>query len=517
MSGATWELRGAQRFFLTLAAVLATTLMAVDITIASVALPHIQGAMSATADQVAWVLTAYVMALAVATPVVGPLAERFGRKRVFLLAVASFTLASVLCGLAWSLELIVLFRLLKGLAAAALVPIAQSVLMDAYPPERQGEAMAYWTIGVMVGPIIGPLVGGWLTDEFSWRWIFFVNVPFGVLAYLSIAAVLPPDLPGVVRRFDRFGFATLAVGIACLQFVLDRGESEDWLDSPLIVALVLTSTGTLWAFVAHSWQVREPFIPRELFRDRNFNACLLLTFVTSGIFYANLSMYAPMLQSVLGYPARETGLMIAPRGIGVLLGVASSGLLRRWFADRTLVLLGLTGAAVSIWAITSFSLQVDEPTIVRVGFVQGFFYGAMFAPLTAATFATLSPRLRTDAASLVQLVRQLSGGIGIATGFAMLIRRSHAGVLDLSARANLDAPGWIEPLEHAGAAAPAVVKAEIARQAAMIAYLEVCALMAVALVAILPLLGLLRSGSARAVPPAAADILPRPSNRGSKP
>lgn len=498
-----WEMEGARRFFVTLAAVLATTLMAVDITIASVALPQIQGALSATADQVAWVLTSYAIALAVATPVVGPLAERLGRKRVFLLAVAGFTCASLLCGLAGSLEALVLFRLLKGLFAAALVPISQAVLMDSYPPDRQGEAMAWWTTGVMVGPILGPLVGGALTDALSWHWIFFVNIPFGALAYLAIAAFLPRDRPAAVRPFDRFGFVTLTLGLAALQFVLDRGERAAWFDSATITSLALLSAALLWVFAAHSWFAPRPFFPRELFADRNFNACLLLTFVTSGIFYANLSLTAPMLQSILGYPARDTGLMLAPRGVGVLLGVASANVLRRRFTDRALILAGLAGAAASIAAVTTFSLQTGVRTVIEVGVLQGFFYGMMFVPLTTATFATLAAALRTDGAALVQLVRQLSGGIGIALTFALLKRGTDGGVLHLAARADLGAPGWQAAFDAAGAAAPAVLMGELHRQAAMIAYLDVAAWMAFGLVAVVPLVALLRRGerAAPAAPP----------------
>lgn len=503
MTAPSWQMDGLQRFFVTLAAVLATTLMAVDITIASVALPQIQGALSATGDQVSWVLTSYVIALAVTTPVIGPLTERFGRRRVFLAAVSGFTIASLLCGLAGSLELLVLFRLLKGIAAAALVPISQSVLMDSYPPERQGQAMAWWTVGVMVGPIIGPLVGGWLTDAVSWRWIFFVNLPFGVLAYLSIAAFLPPDRPVAPRPFDRFGFITLTIALASLQFVLDRGEREDWFESGWITLLALVAVAAMWSFLVHSWQRSQPFIPRQLFADRNFSACLLLTFVTSGIFYANLSLFAPMLQSILGYPARETGLMLAPRGIGVLLGVAGANLLRRWFTDRSLIGAGLAGAAASIWAITGFSLQVGVRTIVEVGFLQGFCYGVMFVPLTTATFATLAPALRTDGASLIQLVRQLSGGIGIAVGFGMLVRTGHGSAQALAARADPTAPAWQALLARAGDAAPAVIGQEITRQAAMLAYLDVTVLMTGALVLVLPLLGLLRGSGQRQATPAA--------------
>lgn len=500
MPGPAWEMDAMRRFFVTLASVLATTLMAVDITVASVALPQIQGALSATSDQVAWILTSYVIALAVATPVVGPLAERVGRKRLFLAAVAGFTVSSLLCGLAASLEALVLFRLLKGMFAAALVPISQAVLMDSYPPDRQGEAMAWWTIGVMVGPIVGPLVGGALTDALSWRWIFFVNLPFGLLACVAIAAFLPRDRPGAPRPFDRFGFVALAVGLAALQFVLDRGERAGWLDSALIAGLALLSVAGLWVFLAHSWFAPRPFIPRELFADRNFSACLLLTFVTSGVFYANLSLTAPMLQSILGYPAEETGLMLAPRGVGVLAGVASANLLRRWCSDRSLILTGLAGAAVAIAAVATFSLQVGVRTIVEVGMLQGFFYGMMFVPLTTATFATLAPALRTDGAALVQLVRQLSGGIGIALTFGLLKRGTEGGVLDLTGRADPSAPAWQEGLGAAGEAAPAVIVAEVHRQAAMLAYLEVAAWLAVALVLILPLLVTLRGGR-RPAPP----------------
>jgi MFS transporter, DHA2 family, multidrug resistance protein len=503
VSVSSWQMDGTQRFFLTLASVLATTLMAVDITIASVALPQIQGAMSATADQVSWILTSYVIALAVATPVVGPLALRFGRRRVFLVAVAGFTLASVLCGLSWSLEVVVLFRLIKGLFAAALVPISQAVLMDSYPPERQGEAMAYWTIGVMVGPIIGPLVGGMLTDALSWRWIFFVNLPFGLLAYVAIAAFLPQDGAPTRRGFDWFGFAALTIGLASLQFLLDRGERFDWFDSRLIAALALLSIAGLWVFAAHSWFARRPFIPRELFLDRNFLACLLLTFVTSGVFYANLSLTAPMLQSILGFPARETGLMLAPRGVGVLVGVACAKLLRRWWTDRTLIGIGLVGAALSVWLVSGFSLQVGMETIIEVGVAQGFFYGVMFVPLTTATFATLAPALRTDGAALIQLVRQLAGGIGIAVTFGMLTRGSHGAELELATRVNPAAPAWQDLLDSAGSAAPVVIAREVARQAAMLAYLEIVALMAVVLLLILPLLVTLRRGrgTGAAAPP----------------
>jgi DHA2 family multidrug resistance protein len=483
-----------QRFFLTLASVLATTLMSIDIMIASVALPQMQGSLSATSDQISWVLTSYVITLAVMTPVVAPVAARIGRRPVFLGAVFGFTASSVLCGLGWSLESVVVFRLLQGAFAAALVPISQAVLLDSYPPSRQGEAMAYWSTGVMVGPVVGPALGGWLTDALSWRWIFFINLPFGLLAFALIAAFMSGDRPDHARPLDTCGFMLLALTLGSLQFVVDRGEHLDWFDSALITGLVLVALGAAWMYAVHSRYTQHPFIPRELFQDRNFVACLIVTTVTSGVFMANISLFAPMLQNVLGYPAREAGLMVAPRGLGVIVGVAVANRLRRWLPDRAVIATGLSGAAAAIWWMTTFSLEVDRDHVLAVGITQGFFYGVMFVPLTTATFATLAQHLRTDGAALIQLLRQLAGGIGIATCFSRLVSRGHGYSQDLAGRVNLDADAWWSVLANQGTAATALLKAEIERQAGMLAFLDVTRWLALLLFATVPLVLLMQRG-----------------------
>ena len=488
----SWQMGGGQRFFLTLASVLATTLMSIDLMIASVALPQMQGSLSATSDQISWVLTSYVIALAVMTPVVGPVAARVGRRPAFLVAVSGFTAASMLCGLAWSLESVVVFRLLQGVCAAALVPIAQAVLLDAYPPSRQGEAMAYWSTGVMVGPIVGPALGGWLTDALSWRWIFFINLPVGIVTLALIAAFMSAGRPDRARPLDAFGFALLAVSLGSLQFILDRGEHLDWFDSPLIVVLALLVLGGAWMYLVHSRYAAHPFIPRELFQDRNFVACLVVTTVTSGVFMANISVFAPMLQNVLGYPAREAGLMVAPRGLGVIVGVALANLLRRWLPDRVVIATGLTGAAAAIWWMTTFSLEVDRDHVLAVGVTQGFFYGMMFVPLTTATFATLAQHLRTDGAALIQLLRQLAGGIGIALCFSGLVRWGHGYTQELAGRINPDAGAWWPILGHRSTEATALLKGELARQAGMMAFLDVTRWLSLLLFATVPLVLLMR-------------------------
>jgi len=494
----SWQMGGGQRFFLTLASVLATTLMSIDIMIASVALPQMQGSLSATSDQISWVLTSYVIALAVMTPVVGPIAARLGRRPVFLAGVFGFTVMSVLCGLGWSLESVVVFRLLQGVCAAALVPISQAVLLDAYPPSRQGEAMAYWSTGVMVGPVVGPALGGWLTDALSWRWIFFINLPFGVLAFALIAAFMSRARPDRARPLDTAGFVLLALTLGSLQFILDRGEHLDWFDSTLITALVLVALGGAWMYLVHSRYTPHPFIPRELFQDRNFVACLVVTTVTSGVFMANISLFAPMLQNVLGYPAREAGLMVAPRGLGVIVGVAFANQLRRWLSDRLVIAIGLSGAAAGIWWMTTFSLEVDRDHVLAVGITQGFFYGMMFVPLTTATFATLAQGLRTDGAALIQLLRQLAGGIGIAMCFSGLVRWGHGYTQDLAGRVSLDADAWWAVLADQGSASTALLKAEVVRQAGMLAFLDVTRWLSLLLFATVPLVLLMRRGRSHA-------------------
>jgi DHA2 family multidrug resistance protein len=502
VSTPSWVMPRAQRYALTAASVLATMLMAIDLTIASVALPEIQGTFAATTDQVSWVLTSYVIALAIATPVVDAVVDRVGRRRTFLAAVIGFTVTSGLCGLAWSLESITLFRFAQGVFAAGLVPIAQAVLLDSHPPERHGAAMAWWTIGVMIGPIVGPVLGGWLTQGLEWRWIFWINLPFGAFAAVVIAAFLPRDVLRPPRGFDALGYVLLAIAVAVFQFVIERGERYDWFESTAIVAGVGVALASAWAFAVHSWTTQAPFFSRGLFRDANFVSCLVVTFVTHGVFFANLGLLSPFMQNVLGYPPDAAGEMIAPRGAGVLVGVVVASGLRRWIPDRVLVIAGLVASAAGIHAMTRFSPQVDVATITWAGVVQGVGYGVMFGPLTTATFATLPSALRTEGAALVQLMRQISGGLALAGAVAFMTRNGHGfeALLRGSAQAGPSA-AWIE----GGARTTALLAGEVARQGAMLAYLRTVDWLALSLIVTLPLSLLIRPPRRDAPPPPAVE------------
>jgi DHA2 family multidrug resistance protein len=305
---------------------------------------------------------------------------------------------------------------------------------------------------------------------------------------------MPDDEPAGARPFDGFGFATLSFALVCLQLVLDRGERAYWFDSWLITGLLLASLSALWVFAVHSHYSKHPYIPSELFRDRNYVGSMVVTAVTSGVFMSNVSILAPMMQSVLGYTARDAGFMIGPRGITVVLGVAVANYARRYIADRTLIAIGLVGAALSIWEMTTFSIETDQRTVLVVGMAQGFWYGIHFVPLMTVTFATLAPHLRTDGAALVQLFRQLVGGIGIAITFSSINHNMHGWSQELRGRVNVDADAWWSVLGHYGVQGTGMLQSEIARQAALLAFEHAIGWLAVALVLMLPLLLLIRGG-----------------------
>ncbi len=310
------------RAAITISIMLATIMQAIDTTIANVALPHIQGSLSAAQDQITWVLTSYIVAAAIMTPLTGWLAGAFGIKRVFLISVIGFTVASVLCGLAENLTQIVLFRLLQGVCGAALMPLSQAVLLRINPPERHGQAMAVWGTGVMIGPIVGPALGGWLTDNYDWRWVFYINLPIGIIAFVGILVFIHETRHAQRERFDFFGFGTLGVAIGALQILLDRGELKDWLHSTEIWVEATVAGLALYLFVVHTLTTSgRPFLNRELLRDANFVAGLVLMFFVGVIMFATLALMPTMLQQLMHYPVTTAGLVIAPRGVGTMIGM----------------------------------------------------------------------------------------------------------------------------------------------------------------------------------------------------
>jgi EmrB/QacA subfamily drug resistance transporter len=348
------------RGLITISIMLATVMQALDTTIANVALPHMQGSFSASQDQIAWVLTSYIVAAAIMTPPTGVLAARLGRKRLFLWAVGGFTLSSMLCGAATSLDELIVFRLLQGVFGAGLVPLSQAVLLDTYPRERHGSAMAMWGVGVMVGPILGPTLGGWLTEYYNWRWVFYINVPFGALALLGILTFVPETARDRSRPFDFFGFALLSLAIGALQLMLDRGELKDWFGSAEILSYAAIAGVGLYMFVLHMFTAERPFLDPALFRDRNLVTGLFFIFLVSIVLLATLALLPPFLQDLMGYPVLTTGLVLAPRGIGTMIAMMLVGRLIGRVDARAFIVLGLLLTAQSLWAMAGFTTAISE-------------------------------------------------------------------------------------------------------------------------------------------------------------
>jgi len=496
----------ANRGLLVVSVMLATLMQALDTTIANVALPNMQGTLSATQDQISWVLTSYIVAAAIATPATGWLASVMGRRRLLLLAITGFTIASVLCGLATSIGAMVGFRLLQGLFGAALVPLSQSTLLDVYPREKHGAAMALWGMGVMVGPILGPPLGGWLTDTWSWHWVFLINVPIGIAALLGVAASLPTD---EIRstRFDWRGFAFLALGIGALQLFLDRGEQQDWFGSVEIQVEAALAFLGFYLYAVH-WKFSErPFLDLRLFADRNFLASNLFIFVLGVVLFATMALLPPFLQNLMGYPVVTTGLLLAPRGIGTLIAMMLVGrLLARGTDARLLAGIGMLLTAYSLLAMTRFSLDVPESMIVSTGVIQGFGLGLVFVPISTVAYSTLPVHARTEAAGIFSLVRNIGSSVGISIVMTLLARNTQVNHAELAARLTpfaANAPDLAAQLGSAGSLA--ALNAEVTRQASGIAFLDDFWLMMVMAVASLPLLLLLKPVRGGTAPAAVAD------------
>ena len=488
------------RGFITLSVMLATIMQALDMTIANVALPHMQGSMGATQDQISWVLTSYIVAAAIFMPLTGFLSARLGRKRVFMWSVAGFTVASMLCGAAQSLPEIVLFRLLQGVFGASLVPLSQSVLLDAYPREQHGKAMAMWGVGVMVGPILGPTLGGWLTEYYNWRWVFYINLPFGILAWLGLATYVKETGIDRSRRFDLLGFAMLSLGIGALQMMLDRGESLAWFASPEVVIEAMLAGLFLYLFVAHMFTHPQPFIEPGLFRDRNFSIGLVFIFIVGIILLATMALLPPFMQGLMGYPVLDVGYLLAPRGVGTMIAMFTVGKLSGKVDPRPQVFLGLVLTSFSLWEMTHFTTDITGWDIVRTGITQGLGLGFIFVPLSTITFATLAPHFRNEGTALFSLMRNLGSSIGISiviTYLSQHTQTNHAALADYITPFNLALRQAVE----AGAynlTTPqglTALNGEVTRQAATLAYLQDFRFMMWITLAAIPLILLLRSPS----------------------
>ena len=484
---------GTNRAAITVCVILATVMQALDTTIANIALPYIQGSVSASQDQINWVLTAYIVAAAIMIPTTGFLAGRFGRKRLLLVSVAGFTVASMLCGMAQSLVQIVLFRVLQGVFGAALVPLSQSVLLDIYPKERQGSAMALWGMAVMVGPVLGPVLGGWLTESYSWRWVFYINVPLGALAFLGITTFLPETVRTIGAKLDWFGFGTLSLGIGALQVLLDRGEQLDWFGSSEIWIEAIVAGSAFYLFLAHTFTADEPFVRPALFRDRNFAAGMVFIFIVGVTYLASLALITPYLQNLMNYPIVTAGLVLGPRGLGTMAAMMIVGRLVGKVDTRLLLAIGLGLTAWSFYDMTGWTPDVSQMKIMTNGVVQGAGLGFLFVPLSAVTLATLTPQQRTEGAGLYNLSRNIGSSIGISVVTSLLVQNTQANHADIvqhvtAANRMFESPGIAQFWNPATDAGRAALDAMITTQAQIIAYIDDFKLLMIATLVVIPLL-----------------------------
>jgi MFS transporter, DHA2 family, multidrug resistance protein len=439
------------------------------------------------------VLTSYIAAAAIMTPPTGFLTSRFGLKRLFLVSVAGFTVASMLCGLSESIFEIVLFRILQGVFGAPLVPLSQSVLLGIYPKERQGFAMALFGLGVMAGPVLGPVIGGWLTENYSWRYVFYINLPVGALTLLGMTMFLRETSRNASEKLDWFGFSTLSIVIGSLQILLDRGEQKDWFGSGEIWIEAIVAASAFYLFVVHTLTAERPFVRLSLFRDRNFVAGTLFVTVVGLTYYASLALQPPYLQELMNYPVVTAGLVMGPRGLGTMVAMLMAGKLTGRLDTRMLLGIGLGLTAWAFYAMTGWTPDVSKTAIVVVGLVQGAGLGFLFVPLSSVTLATLPAEHRTEGAGLYNLARNVGSSVGISVVNALLTANTqidHAEIVAHVSAVNraLEIPGIAQFWNPLSASGRAALDAVITRQAEIIAYIDDYKLLMIATLAVVPLL-----------------------------
>ena len=503
------------RGMITVSIMLANIMQGIDNTILNVALPHVQGSLSASQDQIAWALTSYIVCAAVMMPLTGWLAGRFGIKYIFLASVTGFTIASALCGAAASLHELVLFRALQGLAGAGLIPLSQSTLLQINPPERHGQAMAVFGTGTIMGPIMGPLLGGWLTQDYNWRWIFYINVPVGILCALGILVFIRPTRNVHREPFDFLGFATLSLAIGALQLMLDRGELKDWFNSSEIwIEATIAGLG-FYLFTVHTATTGErSFLNRDLLTSANFVAGTVLMFVVGLIMSGTMALMPTMLQNLMNYPVLTTGLVMAPRGLGTMVAMFVVARLINRIDNRLIILMGFLLTAFSQWQMSGFSLYMGMTPVIVTGVIQGFGLGCTFVPLNIIALSTLPRHILTQGTAIRSLMRNLGGSIGISILVATLAENTqivHSRLVESLRPDNpmAQVPFLPAPFSLTTPSGVAALNAEVTRQAAMVGYVNNFKLMMIIALASLPLLLLLReSGRARpvAAPAAAAPV-----------
>jgi len=489
------------RGFIAASVILSVIMQALDTTIANVALPYIQGSVSASSDQINWVLTSYIVAAAIMTPPSGFLAARFGRKRTLMTAISGFVVSSILCGLSQSLGEIVAFRLLQGLFGAALVPLSQSIMLDIFDVKERGSAMAMFGVSVMVGPVLGPVIGGWLTDNISWRWVFYINVPIGALALAGVSIFVTETKTDAKSHLDWLGFATLSIAIGALQIFLDRGEQLDWFSSGEIIIEAVVCFSAFYVFLVHTLTADKSFVNPKLFLDRNFALSFIFIFMVGMTYLASLALMTPYLQTLMGYPVMTAGLVMGPRGLGTMLCMFVVGRLIGRVDTRLLLTIGFGLTAISMYLMTGWTPEVSQGTIVWVGFVQGMGLGFMFVPLTTTAFSTLPAAMRGEGTGLYNLSRNIGSSVGISVMGALITRNTQVNHADIAAYVTPFNPMFHQPavmraLSPLTAAGRAALDSVVTLQAVIIAYIDDFKLLMLLSLAAIPLLMLLKKPAA---------------------
>ncbi len=478
---------------ITLIVMTAVTMQLLDTTIANVALPHMQGSLGATQDEIAWVLTSYIVAAAISTPVTGWLASRFGRTRLFATALFGFTVTSALCGAATTLPAIVLFRIMQGLFGASLVPISQAILLDTYPRNEMTRAMGIFSMGVMIAPVLGPVVGGYLTDEYNWRWCFYINVPLGIVAIMGALAFIQETPSNPKRGLDWFGFGFLSLAVMSLQLVLDRGENQGWFQSTEIQIEATLMVFASYMFIVHSATTAKPFFDVRLFKDRTFVVSTIIMMLIFVVYYGSMVLTPQMLQQELNYPVLTAGLVMAPRGVGTIAAIflTSRFTARLGIGPRLLIGTGLFISGLALFIMSRWNLMISETDIVIVGLIQGAGSGMINVPITTIAFTTLPNEIRTEATGLYSLTRNIGSAIGVSIAATLLVESTQINHSNLGA--------FLTPFRHfalppglSTEAGMRIMNLGITQQAAMVAFVNIFWILGILCLVIIPLVLLLR-------------------------
>lgn len=480
---------------ITVAVMLATLMQVLDMTIATVALPHMQGSFATSLDNIKLVLTSFIVAAAVATPMMGWLADRYGRRNVLLVTVTGFAVFSFMVGVSTSLMEVVVARAMQGAFGAAFVPLSQAILLDVYPREKHGTAMAIWGMGIMAGPILGPTVGGYITEFYNWRWNFFINVPVGVLTFLMLWTFLPTRDHGQSKKFDFVGFIILGIGIGALQYLLDRGNDKNWFSSTQIVVSAGLAAILLWIYPWYASLKKDPFVSLKLFKDRNYAIGSVVMLMLGVVLLATVSLLPPFMESLLNFPVFATGLILAPRGIGAMIAMILVGRLVTRVNPRTLLVSGLLINIFALYELSQMTLNVDPTYIIWTGFIQGLGLGQVFVPLTTVAFSTLPGRLRNEAAPLFNLFRNVGSAIGISIVFTLLTRNTQINHELLAKNISSFNPNFLRYLhEHLlpKIQGMGLINGQITRHAMMISYNNDFLFMAALVVLMIPLTYMLK-------------------------